>query len=67
MAVPFLAGLAKGLLSQGAKKAATSALKNAAKDKSKVKQKNLLKIEERKVRTKKNHLLVEEVKKVALL
>jgi hypothetical protein len=43
MAVPLLAGLAKGLLSQGAKKAATSALKNAAKDKIKSKAKDFIK------------------------
>ena len=42
MAVPLLAGLAKGLLSQGAKKAATSALKNAAKDKIKSKAKDFI-------------------------
>ena len=43
MAVPLLAGLAKGLLSQGAKKAATSALKKAAKDKLKSKAKDFIK------------------------
>ena len=43
MAVPLLAGLAKGLLSQGAKKVATSALKNAAKDKIKSKAKEFIK------------------------
>ena len=43
MAVPLLAGLAKGLLTQGAKKAATSALKNAAKDKIKSKAKDFIK------------------------
>ena len=42
MAVPLLAGLAKGLLTQGAKKAATSALKNAAKDKIKSKAKDFI-------------------------
>lgn len=43
MAVPLLAGLAKGLLSQGAKKAATGALKKAAKDKLKSKAKDFIK------------------------
>ncbi len=43
MAAPLLAGLAKGLLSQGAKKAATGALKKAAKDKLKSKAKDFIK------------------------
>lgn len=38
----FLAGLAKGLITQGAKKAATSVLKNAAKDKIKSKAKEFI-------------------------
>ena len=46
----FLAGLAKGLLSQGAKKAATSALKNAAKDKIKSKVKDFTKNRKKKGR-----------------
>ena len=50
MAVPLLAGLAKGLLTQGAKKAATSALKNAAKDKIKSKAKDFIKNRKKKGR-----------------